>query len=47
MLVLPRFLEMDGVWLSITVGETLSLAMSVYYFVKFRDMWKAPSKEVT
>ena len=44
-LILPRFLEMDGVWLSITVGELLSLAMSIYYFVKFRDMWKAPVKE--
>lgn len=44
-LILPRFLDMDGVWLSITVGELLSLAMSIYYFVKFRDVWKAPVKE--
>lgn len=44
-LILPHFLDMDGVWLSITVGELLSLAMSIYYFVKFGDVWKAPVKE--
>ena len=40
-LVLPQIFEMDGVWLSISAGEMLSLAMSIYYFVKFRDMWRA------
>ena len=44
-LVLPLLFGMDGVWLSITVGEVLSFAMSIYYFVKFKDMWKAPAKE--
>ena len=44
-LVLPRIFEMDGVWLSITVGEVLSLAVSIYYFVKFRGMWEMPAKE--
>ena len=45
-LVLPQIFEMDGVWLSISAGELLSLVMSIYYFVKFRDMWRAskPSK---
>ena len=40
-LVLPQIFEMDGVWLSISAGEMLSLAMSICYFVKFRDMWRA------
>lgn len=44
-LVLPRFFGMDGVWLSITVGEVLSLAMSIYYFAKFQNVWKMPAKE--
>lgn len=44
-LVLPRIFEMDGVWLSITVGEVLSLTMSIYYFAKFRDMWEMPARE--
>ena len=34
-------LGINGVWLSIAAGEGLSLMMSVYYFKKFRDMWKA------
>ena len=40
-LVLPQIFEMDGVWLSISVGELVSLAMSIYYFVRFRDIWRA------
>ena len=36
-LVLPQIFEMDGVWLSISAGELLSLVMSIYYFVKFRE----------
>lgn len=44
-LVLPRIFEMDSVWLSITVGEVLSLTMSIYYFAKFRDMWEMPARE--
>lgn len=39
-LVLPQIFEMDGVWLSISAGEMLSLAMSIYYFVRFRYMWQ-------
>lgn len=39
-LVLPRLFEIDGVWLSLAAGEVLSIVMSVYYFVKYRAMWK-------
>ena len=38
-LVLPRLFDIDGVWLSLTVGEILSLGMGVYYFRKFRGVW--------
>lgn len=40
-LVLPRMLGIDGVWLSLGVGEGLSILMTLYYFVKFRAMWTA------
>lgn len=39
-LILPQILEMDGVWLSITAGEMLSIIMTIYYFVKYKGMWK-------
>lgn len=35
-LILPNLLGMDGVWLSITTGEILSMIMSIYYFMKYR-----------
>ena len=35
-LVLPQIFKIDGEWLSISAGEMLSLAMSIYYFVKFQ-----------
>lgn len=38
-LVLPQIFEMDGVWLSITAGEVLSMIMSIYYFVKYRHVY--------
>ena len=38
-LVLPQIFEMDGLWLSISAGEMLSLAMSIYFFIRFRDVW--------
>lgn len=41
-LVLPRFFEMDGVWMSLAAGEILSLTMSIYYFLKYRTMWQSP-----
>lgn len=39
-LILPQILGMSGVWLSITVGETLSILMSIYYFSKYRTVWR-------
>ena len=42
-LILPKFFEMDGVWMALTVGELLSLVMAVFYFIKYRDMWRVPS----
>ena len=38
-LVLPALLGMDGVWMSITAGEVLSIIMSIYYFRKYRKVW--------
>ena len=42
-LILPQILEMDGVWLSITAGEMLSIIMTIYYFVKYKGLWKVNS----
>ena len=44
-LVLPRLLDMDGVWLSITVGEVLSIAMAIFYFIKYRHIWRMPKPD--
>ena len=41
-LVLPRFFEMDGVWMALAAGEILSVAMSIFYFIKYRAMWQTP-----
>ena len=38
-LVLPRLFGVDGVWLSLSVGEGLSLLMTLYYFVEYRKVW--------
>ena len=32
LLILPRFLGVDGVWLSLPVAELLSLPVSIYFF---------------
>ncbi len=45
-LVLPNLFGMNGVWISITVGEVLSLAMSIFYFIKYRNMWKASGQNI-
>ena len=42
-LVLPGLLGLDGVWLSLAAGEVLSLTMTVYYFVKYRALWRQPA----
>lgn len=39
-LVLPRLWGMDRVWLSLAAGEILSVAMSLYYFRRFRPLWQ-------
>lgn len=44
-LVLPNIFGMDGVWLSIAVGEALSIFMSIFYFVKYRNVWKNDKKK--
>ena len=46
-LILPRLFEMDGVWLSITAGEFLSIIMSIYYFRKYHTMWNTKESEIT
>ncbi len=43
-LILPRFFETDGVWISLAVGEGLSLIMTIYYFIKYKSVW-TPEKE--
>ena len=45
-LVLPRLFGVDGVWLSLSVGEGLSLLMTLYYFVKYRKVWTPEGKSV-
>ena len=45
-LVLPRFFEMDGVWMALAAGEILSVAMSIFYFIKYRAMWQTPKAAV-
>lgn len=37
-LVIPRSLEMDGVRLSLTVGEEPSILMNLSYFFRLRKM---------
>lgn len=36
---------LSAINITITVGEVLSLAMSIFYFAKFRDMWEMPARE--
>ena len=38
-LILPGIFGMDGVGMSITAGEVLSILMSIFYFRKYRNMW--------
>lgn len=40
-LILPQLFGMDGVWMSITAGEACSMIMTVYYFRKYREVWKS------
>lgn len=43
-LILPGLFGMDGVWMSITTGEILSIAMSIYFFVKYKKIWSVREK---
>ena len=45
-LVLPRIMGMDGVWLSMAAGEMMSIIMSIYYFKKFRHIWHAAPEKI-
>ena len=38
-LILPHFFGTDGVWLSMSVGEGMSLLMTLYYFRKYKAIW--------
>ena len=38
-LVLPIFLGIDGIWLSIVVAELLAIAISIYFFVKMKKRY--------
>ena len=38
-LVLPVFLKLDGVWLSLPLAEALSLAVTVFFFVRKRNQY--------
>ncbi len=38
-LILPIFLKLDGVWLSLPLAETLSLAVTVFFFVRKRNQY--------
>lgn len=38
-LVLPIFWEIDGIWLSIVAAELLSIAVSIFFFVKMRKKY--------
>lgn len=43
-LILPRFLGVDGVWWSMTAGEAMSLGLAVYFFRRSRSVW-TPKEE--
>ena len=38
-LVLPIFLEIDGIWASISVAEVLALAVTCFFIVKLREQY--------
>ena len=41
-LVLPGIIGIDGVWMSVPAGEIMSIMMGIYYFIRYRDIWKKP-----
>lgn len=38
-LILPRIFGINGVWLSMSAGEAMSLMMAIYYFLKYKKIW--------
>lgn len=36
-LILPRLLGIDGIWLAIVVAELLALVITIYFFIKKKD----------
>ena len=45
--VLPVFLGLNGVWLSIPLAEALAMLMSVAFFLKFRKVYVSPQEKKT
>ena len=37
--VLPRILYMDGIWIATPIAELAAILMSVYYFIKLKDVY--------
>ncbi|MGL5973408.1 MAG: MATE family efflux transporter [Oscillospiraceae bacterium] len=37
--ILPKFIGMDGIWLSIPLSETISIFISLIYFFKFKKLY--------
>lgn len=37
--VLPHFLELQGVWLSIPMAATIAMGLSVYFFIKYQPVY--------
>ena len=46
-LVLPRIIGIDGVWMSVPAGEIMSIMLGIYYFIKYHDIWKNPGQRET
>ena len=46
-LVLPRIIGIDGVWMSVPAGEIMSIMMGIYYFIRYHDIWKTPEQAET
>ena len=40
-LILPEILGINGVWLSMSAGEAMSLIMTIYYFLKYQTLWRS------
>lgn len=45
-IVLPRFLDLTGIWLSIPLAETTGLVLSVFFIFKYRHVYICPRAPV-